>query len=65
MDIAKILRDRRRELNISQHDLALHCGFAHRANISRLEAGLLQWKWKDVVQACELLKLEIRIEVKS
>jgi predicted transcriptional regulator len=53
MDIAKILKDRRIALGISQDDLAAHCGFANRSNISRLEAGHLEWKWRDVVKACQ------------
>lgn len=62
MDIAQILKERRKALNISQHDLALHCGFAHRANISRLEAGKLKWKFRDVVKACQLLELVIKVK---
>ncbi len=61
MDIAKILKERRRMLIISQHDLAIHCGFTNRANISKLEAHKLEWKWRDVIKACELLKLKIDI----
>jgi predicted transcriptional regulator len=62
MDIAKILKDRRIALGISQDDLATHCGFCHRSNISRLEAGRLEWKWRDVVNACQFLKLSIKVE---
>lgn len=61
MNIAKILKERRKALKISQHDLALHCGFVHRANISCLEAGKLEWKFKDVLKACVLLELKISI----
>ncbi len=62
MDIAKLLKNRRLDLGISQGSLASHCGFAHRSNVSRLEAGKLEWKWKDVMTACELLELEIDVQ---
>ncbi|MEE9612421.1 MAG: helix-turn-helix transcriptional regulator [Desulfatiglandales bacterium] len=62
MDIAKILKERRLANGIFQHDLAIHCGFTNRANISKLETGKLEWKWRDVIKACELLKLEIVIK---
>jgi predicted transcriptional regulator len=62
IDIAKILKERRQSLGISQDDLATHCGFAHRSNISRLEAGHLEWKWRDVVKACQFLDMNIKVE---
>jgi predicted transcriptional regulator len=61
MDIAQILKDRRAELGIPQDDLAKHCGFAHRSNISRLENGKLEWKYKDVIKACKLLGIKIEV----
>ena len=61
MDIAKVLKERRLALGISQEKLAEHCGFAHRANISRIESGKIQWKYRDVLKACQLLKLKIEI----
>ena len=61
MIIAKILKNRRVFLGISQDRLAAACGFANRASISKLEAGKLEWKWRDVKKACELLELSIEI----
>ena len=61
MDISKLLKARRIELSITQLSLARHIGFANRTSISHLERGKLQWKFKDVLKACELLKLNLTI----
>jgi predicted transcriptional regulator len=61
MKIHKLLRTHRKRLGISQDELTQHIGFSHRSQISKLEAGSLEWKFRDVVKACELLKLEINI----
>ncbi len=61
MKINQILRTRRRELGISQSELAQWCGFAGRGQICHLEQGRRNWKFRDVEKAAELLKLEIEI----
>jgi DNA-binding XRE family transcriptional regulator len=63
--IANKLKLRRQELKISQDKLSRHIGFRHRSNISKLEDGKLEWKLKDVIKACELLELELKIETSS
>jgi predicted transcriptional regulator len=65
MNIAQLLKKRRQELGITQHDLAIHCNFANRANISKLEAGKLEWKMRDVLAACKMLELELIIKERS
>lgn len=55
----------RLKANVTQHELAEYIGFAHRSSIQRLEAGNVQWKFKDVVKTCELLGLEIEIKEKQ
>lgn len=62
MNISEILKARRIELGISQQALADHCGFAQASNVCRLEADQLEWKFRDVARAAELLKLEIVIK---
>jgi transcriptional regulator with XRE-family HTH domain len=61
MDITKLLRDRRLELNISQRALANYCGFRNKASISYLETDKREWQMRDVIKACELLKLQLVI----
>ncbi len=58
MNISKILKERRQYLNISQETLAKHLGFKHRSSISRLETDI-EWKFRDVVLACEILRINI------
>lgn len=65
MNISKILKARRIALGISQQDLADHCGFAQSSNICRLEADKLEWKFRDVVRAAELLQLKIEIRAEE
>lgn len=62
MDIARILKDRRVELGISQDELAQHIGFEHRSNVHRLETGKLQWKFANVIKATKMLMLDIEIK---
>jgi predicted transcriptional regulator len=61
MNITQILKERRKNLGLSQGQLANYLGFANAGNICKLENGNLQWKIKDVVKACEFLKLKIEI----
>lgn len=65
VNISKILRDRRVALGISQQALADYCGFAQSSNICRLEADKLEWKFRDVVRAAELLRLKIEIKAEE
>lgn len=61
MNIAKFLKKRRQELGISQAILAHHLGFKDKSSVAHLESGRSEWRFSDVVIACELLKLEIKI----
>jgi predicted transcriptional regulator len=62
MNISKTLKARRLKLNISQAALANHLGFKHKSSIHRLETGELEWKFRDVLKACEFLGLSLTIE---
>jgi predicted transcriptional regulator len=62
MNISQVLKTRREELNISQDALARHIGFRHRSSIHRLETGELEWKFRDVLKACEFLELCLTVE---
>lgn len=62
MNIPEILKARRIKLNISQAALAKYLGFRHRSSINRFETGEREWYLKDVIKACELLKLTLTIE---
>ena len=53
----KIIGDRRRALKIPQQDLADACGFAHRAEICKLESGLLEWKLWHIMAIAPLLEV--------
>jgi predicted transcriptional regulator len=64
MEIHKLLKNRRKKLKISQDKLARFIGFEHRSTVSRLEDGKIEWKFRSVLKACELLKLEIKIKEK-
>lgn len=57
-----ILKERRKELGVKQAELAAHVGFKHRSSIHNLEQGNIEWKWKDISKACELLKIEISVK---
>lgn len=61
MNISEILKTRRLKLNISQADLANRLGFKHRSSISRLEACKIEWKFRDVIKACEILEVDINL----
>lgn len=61
MSIAKILKKRRQQLNITQAVLAKYIGFKHRSSVHKLETEFIQWKFSDVVKACELLKVNVNL----
>lgn len=61
MNIAKVLKRRRQQLNITQAVLAKYIGFKHRSSIQKLEVEFIQWKFRDIVKACELLKININL----
>ncbi len=61
MNIAKILKKRRKQLSISQATLAEYVGFKHKSSIHRFETGKIEWKFRDVVLACEILKINIKL----
>ncbi len=62
MDIAKILKERRIELDITQDDLAKHLGYDNRSTLHRLETGQTRWKFDNVIKAARLLMLDIEIK---
>lgn len=61
MDISNILKLRRLELRISQSDLANHLGLKHKSSIHYLETGKSEWKFNQVIEACQFLKLNLTI----
>jgi transcriptional regulator with XRE-family HTH domain len=61
MNISKLLKTRRLELGISQAALAKHLGLAHKSSVHYLESGKQEWKFEQVLKACELLELDIII----
>jgi predicted transcriptional regulator len=62
MKISDLLKTRRKELNISQEQLAKQLDFKHRSSVHRLETGEIEWKFKDVVKACEFLGLNLTVK---
>lgn len=62
IETIKFLKSRRIELGISQAQLAQYIGFKHRSSVHRLETGQLEWKFRDILRACKLLKLNLTIE---
>lgn len=50
----QFVKTKRERLGLSQHSLALACGFTHRAEISKLEAGKLEWKLSQVTAIAAL-----------
>lgn len=63
MNIPAMLRIRRQELNISQAELAHYIGFKSKSSIHYLENGRTDWTVRSLIRACEILKLELKIEV--
>ncbi len=61
MNIPQLLKSRRLELDISQQRLAEYIGYRHRSSVHRLETGELEWKMKDFIKACEILRFKVEI----
>lgn len=58
MNISQIIRNTRTTQGISQSQMAARLGYT-KSTISRLENGLIEWKFEDVAKALELLGLKI------
>lgn len=48
-------RRKRKEAGLSQDTLAKVFGYTHRANVSKMEAGKLDWRFRHVTVLAELL----------
>lgn len=48
-------KQKRREAGLSQDTLARAFGYTHRANVSKMEAGKLDWRFKHVIALADLL----------
>ena len=57
MTFGEYIKLKRTESKISQHTLALACGFTHRSQLSRLEAGKLEWKLSELRAIAPLLEM--------
>lgn len=62
MNIPEHLKQRREELGLSQYQLAKCIGFKHWSSVYKLEAGIREWRLDRLIEACECLELEIKIE---
>lgn len=59
-DLARIVRERRRELGLSQEDLAGVIG-VHRMFVSQLEAGKRSMRLESVLRLVQALGLDIEL----
>lgn len=48
-NFGQFVKLKRESLGLSQQSLTTACGFKHRSEISRLEAGKLEWKLSQVI----------------
>jgi transcriptional regulator with XRE-family HTH domain len=53
-EFGQFVKSKRESLGLSQHSLAIACGFTHRAEISKLEAGRLEWKLNQIIAIATL-----------
>jgi transcriptional regulator with XRE-family HTH domain len=54
LNFGQFIKSKRESLKLSQQSLTDACGFAHRAEISRLEADKLEWKLSQVIAIAAL-----------
>jgi predicted transcriptional regulator len=54
LNFGQFIKSKRESLRLSQQSLTDACGFVHRAEISRLEAGKLEWKLSQVIAIAAL-----------
>lgn len=54
MTFGQFIQTKRKQQNISQQQLSDACRFKHRSEISRLEAGQLEWKLSQIVAIAPL-----------
>lgn len=57
MTFGQFIRQKREGLGLSQQSLTDACGFAHRSEISKLEAGKLEWKLSQVQKVARLFEM--------
>jgi len=55
MTFGEYVKLKRKENKISQHTLALACGFSHRAQVCKLEASKIQWKLSEIYAIAPLM----------
>lgn len=59
MTFGEFIKIKRKESNISQHTLALACGFTHRAQLCKLEAGKIEWKLSEIRAIAPLFDMTV------
>lgn len=59
MKFAEFIRDKRKAAGLSQDTVAEALGYAHRANVSRIEAGKLELKVSSLVKFAQLLGVTV------
>ena len=57
MTFGQFIRHQRLDRGLSQQALAAACGFSQRANVSKLEAGKLEWKLEQVIVVARLFEM--------
>ena len=57
MNFGQFARQLREQHNISQDTMAKKLGFEHRSNISKLEAGKLEWKLSHLTKLAQVFNM--------
>lgn len=53
----QFIKSKRESLGLSQQQLTDVCGFAHRSEISRLEADKVEWKFYQIQAIAQLFEM--------
>lgn len=59
MTFGQFIKLKRESLGLSQQQLTDVCGFAHRSEISKLEAGKIEWKLNQIQAIAQLFEMTI------
>ena len=65
MTFGEYVKLKRKESGISQHTLALACGFTHRAQLSKLEHNKIEWKLSELYAIAPLLNTATSTQIKN
>ena len=60
-----LLRQARRDANLTQQQVADYLGFAHRAQVSKIEKGDLELSAKNLLKLALLLDLDLNTLIKN